>query len=80
MFYDILFCVLCVILYTRFVKRLNFLTHSNRCSVQSVENNAEEIKKYYDANEISDRCRITFFTMRRMTMFTFETEMETPVT
>ena len=40
----------------------------------SVENHADEIKNYYDGNEISDWCALTPCT-RWIIMFTFESEL-----
>ena len=47
-------------------------------SLSGVENRAVKIKNYFDGNEMSDRCGTTFC-MRRITMFTFETDLENPV-
>ena len=45
---------------------------------KSVENHAEEIKIYYDGNETSDRCGITFCSWR-LTIITFETDLNNSV-
>ena len=52
---------------------------TKNCQTQSsfshVENHAEIIKNYYNGNEMSDLCGITFCT-RWITMFTFESDLE----
>ena len=51
------------------------LDTTNNCQTQSslwrVENHADEIKNYFDGNEMSDWCGLT--------MFTFESDLENPL-
>ena len=60
----------------------DFQLFSKHCQTQyslsRVENHAEEIKNYYDGNEMSDRCWVTFCT-RWIIMLTFETDLENPI-
>ena len=47
-------------------------------SLRCVENHADEIKNYFDENEMSDWCGLTSYT-RWVTMFTFERVLDNPV-
>ena len=55
---------------------------TKNCQTQSslsrVENHGEEIKNYYDGNEISDWCGSTSCT-QCITTITFEADLENPV-
>ena len=57
----------------------DFQHTTKNCQTQSslsrVENHTVEIKNYFNGYEMSDPCG-TAFCMRRITMFTFETDLQ----